>query len=204
MKWLSWYFAIRYSMARRRERLFGGAAPICWSLVILLFPLSWIIAIVVAAFIHEMGHYIAVRCCGRKISKFKIGLTGALLETGDLSAGQEFLCTLAGPLAGLLPMLVMQWVPRVAFCALIQSLFNLLPIYPLDGGRCLRCLARLLSLPEKCCTILGYLVLCALTLLAIYGTIAFRLGIAPLLLIGVLIFKVISGKRPCKQVTNWI
>lgn len=191
-------------MERGHERVLGGMTPIYWSMIILLFPLSWLFAIIIAAFIHEMGHYLAVRCCGKRISAFRVGITGAILETSDLSTTQEFICTLMGPLAGFLPMLAMRWIPRIAFCAMMQSIFNLLPIYPFDGGRCLRCVARFFSIPQRLCSFFEGIALCILIILAVYGMVTLRLGVAPLLVVGVTIFKVINGKRPCKQLQHWL
>ena len=55
---------------------------------------------------------------------------------------QEFLSAMAGPAAGFLLVLLFPWFPRIAFSALVQSLFNLLPIYPFDGGRVIRSIMR--------------------------------------------------------------
>ena len=52
--------------------------------------------------------------------------------------GRELLCALAGPAGSLL--LAMLPVPKLALCALIQGMFNLLPLEGLDGGRILGCI----------------------------------------------------------------
>ncbi len=197
-------FAKWCSMADNRKRFRDGGSAIYWAMAILLFPLSWLMAMLIAAGIHEMGHYIAVRWCGRKILRLKPGITGACLETAGLSAGQELLSALAGPLIGLLPILAIRWIPKIAICALAQSLFNLLPIDPLDGGRIVRCATQLLRIPEKWCTVLEYFVLTILALAATYGVLIFRLGIAPVLIVGLLIYKAVVRKRPCKQAKHWI
>lgn len=198
------FFMTQYAAADKRQRLRDGTAAVYWAMVILLLPLSWILAMVIAAWLHEMGHYLAVRLCGRKIHDFKPGLTGAVLETEGLSLGQELFCAVSGPALGLLPLLCRGQFPKIALCALLQSVFNLLPVYPLDGGRILDCITRLLRLPERCSTVFGGAVLCILGLGAIYATLVLRLGLAPVVAVLVLIYKAVVGKRPCKQAVYWI
>lgn len=105
---------------------------------ILLLPLPWLLAASLAAAVHEACHILAVRLCGGHITQLRIGAMGAVIETAPMSGQHSALCVLAGPLGGLLLTSLYPWFPRLAFCAGLQSLWNLLPVYPMDGGRVLR------------------------------------------------------------------
>lgn len=121
-----------------------GSACILWALAILILPLNWVLAGSVAAGFHELCHYLTVRAMGGRVWEFRIGVGGAVMETSPMSAGRELFCVLAGPVGGILLMLFFRWIPRVAICAGLQSAFNLLPVYPLDGGRAAGCMVELL------------------------------------------------------------
>lgn len=108
------------------------------ALWLLLIPLKWVLGAVLAAAVHELGHLAAVRACGGRVHAIEIGPTGARIETGPMEPGAELLCALAGPVAGGLVCLAWRWVPEAAVMALFQTAFNLLPIFPLDGGRAWR------------------------------------------------------------------
>lgn len=113
------------------------------SLLLLLVPIQWVAASVIAALIHEMGHLIALWVWDVRVFRVQIGVFGAKIETEPLDAVQELTCALAGPLMGLMVCLFWHWVPRISIWALVQSMFNLVPIYPLDGGRAIKSVIEL-------------------------------------------------------------
>lgn len=104
-----------------------------------LAGLKTALAFLLAALWHEAGHILAAKLFGGRIRLESIGMTGAVLEVSGLEAGKELICTLAGPLLGLTLLPLGRFFPQLALFALGQCLYNLLPIYPMDGGRALFC-----------------------------------------------------------------
>lgn len=183
------------------KHFFSAGACIGLAVLVLLLPLKWLIAAIVAAALHEMCHVIAVKLCGGDISQIRIGGNGAVLQTQPLHPAKELFCVLAGPLGGLLLLFVSNWLPRVAICAGAQSIYNLLPLYPLDGGRALRCVLRMRVRPdlaEKICVAVEELCLFALWALAFYGMLWLRLGVGPVLLVLCAHLRYRRIKTPCK------
>lgn len=156
-----------------------------FALLILLVPLHWLLSIVVSIVVHELFHIVAIRCFGVRIYGIRIRLNGVLISTQPMSLLQEMICALAGPLGGMLLLLVARWVPMIAICSGFHSLYNLLPVYPQDGGRALRCGARLL-LPEKwangICSAVEWVCFAGIGILGIYGTFCLKAGVLPIIL----------------------
>ena len=147
-----------------------------------LAPLRWAGAFLLATAVHELGHLGAIALCRGRLRALCLGPRGAVLEVADLSPGQELFCALAGPLAGLSLLTVGKYLPMTALLALGHSLYNLLPIYPLDGGRALRCaLAPLGETGERLTRCVGIVLGLGLAAPGIYGTLSCRLGLLPLL-----------------------
>lgn len=117
--------------------------------LLMVLPLPWISACILAAAVHEAGHYVSIRLIGGKGIQFGMYAFRAKMKLPTLSLKREMICALAGPTAGLMMLLLIHWMPRTAVCAFCQSVWNLLPIYPLDGGRMVNCLVKLLLPPPK-------------------------------------------------------
>jgi Zn-dependent protease len=107
--------------------------------------------------LHEMGHSLVARRFGLPIKGITLFIFGGVAELEDepRTARDEFLVAVAGPIVSLLIAMVTLalarfgsaagWpVPVVGVCSYLASvnllvvLFNMVPAFPLDGGRVLR------------------------------------------------------------------
>lgn len=170
--------------------------------MLLILPLRWLLAAVIAAMFHELCHTAAVYICQGQIHHLEISVHGAKLNVSELSRPKELLCSLAGPLGGLFLLLFVRWIPRIAVCALFQSFYNLLPLYPLDGGRALWC-GTTLFLPEnkanKLCAVIEKGCITLIILTAIYSSIVLKLGISSVIPAFFILAQTKIRKTPCKQ-----
>ena len=107
---------------------------------ILLLPIPWIFAWCIVVFLHEMGHFLALMALKVKVYSVSVSLAGARMKTDPMSCKKEIFCALAGPIGSMLPLLTASVFPRMAICGLLLSMYNFLPIYPMDGGRAMKSL----------------------------------------------------------------
>lgn len=135
---------------------------ICIHLPIKIHPLFFMVGIISVFFnnfgffliytlsvvLHELGHAFVAKKRGYKMDTIKLMPYGAVLfgETDEFTPKDEYIIALAGPLTNLLLSVVCiasWWLfPSLysftlEFCvaSLIAGVFNLLPVFPLDGGR---------------------------------------------------------------------
>ncbi|MBQ6798557.1 MAG: site-2 protease family protein [Oscillospiraceae bacterium] len=154
-------------------------------LVIALDPAGLMLPFLLAAALHELGHLVCLRLCGIPVYKLRIDFTGAVLHTASMAPRREAYSAAAGPFVNLLCGLgFLRLCPAFSFVSLLLAFCNLLPIFPLDGGRILR------SLWPKAAPAIGSV---ATMLLFIGGWIAcawLHWGLWPLILPAVLLVKV--------------
>lgn len=171
------------------------------ALTLLVFPVQWVLAWIGASAIHELCHYAALRFSGCKVFRVQVDLNGAVMETDLLSCSREILCALAGPLGGFALLLIAKWFPRLAICGCFQALYNLIPIFPLDGGRAVRCVLKKFLPDAKGERIENWLengFLLTFLLLGCYAAFGLDLGLIPLIFAVILIIKNKKVKFTCK------
>ena len=168
---------------------------------LLLLPIKWVAAGCFAAAFHELCHYWVTRFLGGQILSISLHASGARMQTSPLSPGKQLLAILAGPAGGFLLASLIHWFTLCGLCGLIHSIYNLLPIRSLDGGRALRCGAELF-LPKKTadciCRASEILCIVLLTAAGAYAALVLPLGLFPLMIPPLICFRAFSGKIPCK------
>lgn len=168
------------------------------AVLLLVLPMPWLFAAFTAAMLHELSHIFMVRILGGRITGISIGIGAAIIQTHIPGTGRELICALAGPLGSILLLFVGRYFPRLALCALVQGLFNLLPIYPMDGGRILWCVTALIH-PEGAsgiCNVIADITILLMILFGICGLVQFSFGPLPLL---IALHFLWNRKKTCKQ-----
>lgn len=178
-----------------------GFALIFLALLCLTVPLNWLFAAFLAAAFHELCHILAVWALGGQIHDIRLGSGGAVLDASCMTPGRELAAILAGPAGSLSLLLLAPVVPRTALCGAVHGMFNLLPVYPLDGGRAVACLSEILFPPElagKVCNGVKWAAIMLVLTAGFLGTFLVKLGILPFFTSLFLLSRASGGKIPCK------
>ncbi|MCS7003099.1 MAG: site-2 protease family protein, partial [Dehalococcoidia bacterium] len=125
-----------------------------------LMEIAFVVALFVCVLLHELGHALTARAYRIRtadITLYPIGGVARLESMGK--PAQEFWIAIAGPLVNVAIALALaggltvfgqsllpaqggpgEFAQRVLFANVLLALFNLLPAFPMDGGRILRAL----------------------------------------------------------------
>ncbi|MFU8859733.1 MAG: site-2 protease family protein [Cyclonatronaceae bacterium] len=148
MLMLAWLLSERYY-----PQLIDFEPPLVYRMLGIVSTLLLILSIIV----HELGHAIAARKLNVPIERIHLFLFGGMAELRHrpLRPSDELLIALSGPVASLVLALLL-WplmllvkpyffvefhvIQFILYVNLLLALFNMIPVYPLDGGRALRAL----------------------------------------------------------------
>ena len=170
---------------------------------VLILPIRWVGAWVVAAFFHELCHYTVLRLFRCKVYSVQVRAFGTVMQTEPLRSLVEILSSLAGPLGGFLLLLFARHFPAVAICGLFHSFYNLIPLFPLDGGRAVCALIRKIfpsQLGDRIIIVIENIVAIIFIIIGIYGTFFLKLGPIPLALSAILLLQNKKRKTTCKAI----
>jgi len=150
LSWIFIFLLVSWSLAKALfpQMLPGRAQETYWTLGIIAA-----LGLFVSVVLHELGHAVVARRHGMDIRSITLFIFGGVAELASEppTAKAEFQVAIGGPivsalLAGLFAAAAALQVPDAAGAALrylayingIVLLFNLVPAFPLDGGRVLR------------------------------------------------------------------
>lgn len=125
-----------------------SGSPLTWSLI-------FAVALLVSVLVHELGHVFVAQARGAKVQGVTLMMLGGVSEIEEIpkDPSSEFKIAIIGPIVsfvigfGLLMFrdlgdsanwyLFAYWIGRLNIAL---AIFNMLPAYPMDGGRVLRAL----------------------------------------------------------------
>ena len=145
--------------------------------------------IMLFAFIHELGHLMAGILCGMKPERLEIKPYGVSISfklfqkdynikigKGSKLEIKKIFVAIAGPIINLLITLIIVHIPieiftklMIIYANILIMIFNLLPIYPLDGGRIIKSILHILygkKASERYINNISFITLIAITFIS--------------------------------------
>ncbi len=175
------------------------------------------------AFLHELGHLFAGILLGFKPQSLKLNALGlsvnfkvntkdynSKLKNGNILAVKKLVIAISGPLVNfLLVFLFFLFNGKIfgieknilIYSNLLIGLFNLIPIYPLDGGRIVKNILHISSGLEDTYSYMSLISFVSIVFLTVFSSIMiiYLKNIAILLIIGYLWYLVISENKIYNQ-----
>lgn len=114
--------------------------------------IAWMLAALISVIIHELGHAFLQRRYGARVQIMLVALGGLAIPDRGFTRAQHIKISLAGPFIQILvgytawrllrmssgdAVVIQQFLSAFGLISMVWGVFNLLPIYPMDGGRVL-------------------------------------------------------------------
>lgn len=175
------------------------------------------------AFLHELGHLLAGIALGFKPKSLKINPLGLSISfwikakdynrriyKGNLLAVKKLLIAIAGPMVNFILVLLFSIFDidffntdqeLLIYSNILIGLFNLIPIYPLDGGRIIKNILYIFTGLEDTYGYINLVSYISIVILTIFSSIMvlYLQNIAVLLIIGYLWYLVIVENKLYRQ-----
>lgn len=150
------------------------------------------VLILIFAIVHELGHLACGLLLGMKPNKMELRPYGVSISfklkpedynrkicKGNFLEIKKIIVAIAGPLTNLIIVLItlqfnmnMFWGLMIIYSNLLIFFFNLLPIYPLDGGRILECILHIVFGKRRAEKYTNHISFVSLIVLTFIGSIA--------------------------------
>ncbi len=152
-----------------------------------------------ALIVHEAGHLLAMRIGGIPVYGFRLSAAGAVIQGGFVGYRQEIACAVMGPVGSiLLAMLSFRQIPKLAMLSVALAGVNLLPVYPLDGGRILRGILLLhveQGRAEQVLNRVTAVVCCLLMIAACWAAAELQAGLWPIFAVLAILWRVGQAQK---------
>ncbi len=171
-----------------------------------IYAVLSMLLIPVCVLAHELGHSVVSQKFGVRVNRIVLHMLGGAAEIGGLIPGPkaEILIAIMGPIVSLfiagislIMMIVLQNSPAIelfyylTYMNTFLAIFNLIPVFPMDGGRIALATIMIFKGPEKALRFVKPMTIAGVALLCGYGALNMLSGNPNglfMILIGVLVY----------------
>ena len=155
------------------------------------------------AFIHELGHLVTGVILGLKVKNVNIMPFGVSINFEDYSNKyiiKKIIIAVAGPIINLAIVILAiynEWGEDIIYANMLIGMFNLIPLYPLDGGRIMKYVVNIISNSKEADDLtykLSNILIVILTLISSVGILLIQ-NIGIVLILGYLWMLVIQENK---------